>query len=352
MKIGIITLYGYTNYGNRLQNYAVQELLKSRNIEVETLVYYPQFYERIIKNIAKLVCAVAGNSENIRFQKFFLFSKRYIKCRYIASINKLKKIEHEYDYFIVGSDQVWNPNLRRKERDFFFLKFTKPEKRLCISPSFGVNKLEQKDIAFYEKALKGFEKLSSRELDGVEIIKQLTQRKAVHLIDPTLAIEKEQWNKIIRFCEWPKNSYLIKAFLGNVTKEREKEIEAFAGKNHLDVIDIFDKNGRYYTIAPDSFLYLVKNATHICTDSFHCTAFAINFNIPFYVFERLNNDLASDGTFSRLTSLLEKFRMEKYYLQDLSEVTLDYDFAEANKVLAIERAVVQNYLDEIILENS
>lgn len=37
-KIGILTINDYTNYGNRLQNYATQEELKSLGLQVETIV--------------------------------------------------------------------------------------------------------------------------------------------------------------------------------------------------------------------------------------------------------------------------------------------------------------------------
>ena len=38
-KIAIVTLNGYHNYGNRLQNYAAQEVLKSLGFHVETIIY-------------------------------------------------------------------------------------------------------------------------------------------------------------------------------------------------------------------------------------------------------------------------------------------------------------------------
>ena len=39
--LGIITLIGYYNYGNRLQNYAVQEVLHSLGCNCETIINLP-----------------------------------------------------------------------------------------------------------------------------------------------------------------------------------------------------------------------------------------------------------------------------------------------------------------------
>ena len=40
-RIGIITINDYKNYGNRLQNYATHEVLKSLSCEVTTIVNKP-----------------------------------------------------------------------------------------------------------------------------------------------------------------------------------------------------------------------------------------------------------------------------------------------------------------------
>ena len=43
-RIGIITIYDEDNYGNRLQNYAVQETLKKMGFDVETIKYNYVYY--------------------------------------------------------------------------------------------------------------------------------------------------------------------------------------------------------------------------------------------------------------------------------------------------------------------
>ena len=162
-KIGIVTLYGYFNYGNRFQNYAVQEILRKYGYATETIVVYPN-YKQSIKNIVYRLLSLLGLSKANRFVKFYEFSKRNIPVRFIIRKNMRipTKIASDYCGFVTGSDQVWNPLIRKKERDNFFLRFAEKKQRICISPSFGVSEIEEKYRADYINGLNGFKYLCSR----------------------------------------------------------------------------------------------------------------------------------------------------------------------------------------------
>ena len=120
MKIGIITLYGLYNNGNRLQNIAVTELFQRKGFEVETIVCEKLTLRKLAKSIRRLI--LFASKESQRYRAFKKFDKKYIKVNHVISQNlKMPEyIDKQYDAFVVGSDQVWNPRIRQKERAIFF----------------------------------------------------------------------------------------------------------------------------------------------------------------------------------------------------------------------------------------
>ena len=50
-KIGIITLNGEFNYGNRLQNFALQKVLESDHVQVDTIVIKKSRGEKLKKDL-------------------------------------------------------------------------------------------------------------------------------------------------------------------------------------------------------------------------------------------------------------------------------------------------------------
>jgi len=162
-RICIITLPGYFNYGNRLQNYALQEYLKRFEEEVETLVLpkastqsngtltkIKKVFSNPLSKTAKVATSIINNKiRTIKYKdildqrenKFKQFSQKYINEKHINSFDELKQIAKDTDYFVVGSDQVWNPNYIKHQELYYFLQFVKEEKRIAYAPSFGISVL-------------------------------------------------------------------------------------------------------------------------------------------------------------------------------------------------------------------
>ena len=165
-KIGIVTLPGYFNYGNRLQNYALQEILKRYSKEVETLVipnistnstnsrgtkYYIKklFSQPLSKTSKAFASKIKGKTKkflnkdilNERERRFKEFSQNYIKERHFNSLYEINEISDEFDYVVTGSDQVWNPNFIKNREQYYFLQFVEKEKRIAYAPSFGISVL-------------------------------------------------------------------------------------------------------------------------------------------------------------------------------------------------------------------
>ena len=330
-RIGI-TINDNNNYGNRLQNYAVQEYLKRLGFEVETLrnaeVYNDKkkFILRLIKK--KLKENKHNLTERDRCFKVFNNNIKFSENK----ITAFSHIKNKYDYFIVGSDQVWNPNIGRL-RDVDLLNFADSKQRISLSASFGVNCI-------------------SKEEAGKRIINDILPRNDVEvLIDPTMLLTADEWDKVAKKPKQLDNlknkRYILTYFLGNLSMDKKGKIEEIAQKNNCEIINILDKNSPFYQTGPSEFLYLEKNAILICTDSFHSCVFSILYNRPFLVFQREGNVNKMN---SRIETLLNKFKLEDREVnENITDDKLKYDYSQAYKILENERdktkIFIKNALD-------
>ena len=346
-KVGIITINDNNNYGNRLQNYAVQEVLKKIKVEPTTLKNEPatntknKYLLRKIKSFFNKgsYSDIIGRKECFEdFNRNINFSSKKI-----TPYSKL----NEYDYFVVGSDQVWNPNFGRL-RDVDLLEFTESKRKISFSASFGVNKLSKEYNNKLEKDLKDFKAISVREDAGKEIIEDVVGRKDVQvLVDPTMLLTSEEWDKIAKKPKQLKsNKYILNYFLGELSEERKKEIERIAKENNCEIISILDKNSPFYQTGPSEFVYLERNAFLVCTDSFHSCVFAILYNRPFIVFDREDSYVKMN---SRLDTLLKKFNLEnRWYKDKIIQEQLKIDYKESYSILEDERKKSKRFLENAI----
>lgn len=353
MKIGIFTINDNENYGNRLQNYAVQEFLKKKNIKVETVInqknrYGIRYYLAILK---RMLIQILNLKKHKRRIKFLQFNKNIKFAKYGIDKNHIPaNMGKKYDYCITGSDQVWNPNFNRMS-DIDFLTFTLPERRIAFSASFGISELPQDMKEYYKERLLEIKYLSVREEKGKEIVEKLTKRKDVQvLVDPTMLLPSEEWDKVAKKPEQLKtDKYILNYFLGELSKERKEEIERIAKENNCEIINILDKNSPFYQTGPSEFLYLEKNAFLICTDSFHSSVFAILYDKPFIVFDREDTNVRMN---SRLETLLQKFNLEdRWYKNKIEVEQLEADYRETYKILEEERKKAEKFLEKAIYDN-
>lgn len=358
-KVAIITMIG-NNFGNRLQNYALQEYLKDKGINVETIyncvydipkVQYNIFeipqkvYAKIKRRVLDKRYFSITKKRNMLFENFNKENITFSKIK-LDNIDKLKYLDKEYDKFIVGSDQVWNPYANRN-KEIDFLKFSNRSKNLTYAVSFGIDKLEEKYVKEYKDGIKNFEFISVREAEGKKIVEKLAGRKDVQVVlDPTMLLSKDRWEEVLNEPEAFENlkgkKYILKYFLGDLSKSREKEIERVAKENKCEIVDILDKNSQFYECGPREFLFLERNAFLICTDSFHSCVFGILFKTPFIVFEREDNVKSMS---SRIDNLLKIFELKnRCYKGKISAELLKCDYEHIDKILMKERKKSEKYI--------
>lgn len=319
LRLAKITLDGYFNYGNVLQSYALQQVLLQYADTVETIWhskdnFLPRTYWRWgWKQPIKLLLNWRGfrsqffdghnGREMVRQAKIKEFCERYIHIRH--DVEDLRSIADENDFFVVGSDQVWNPHFAGTAAEF--LMFAPPEKRISYAASIACPEIPKEKETLYREGLFGMKSLSLREQEGATMVEALTGRKAEVHVDPTLLLEADEWRQVSRVPAWYRGGeYLLTYFLGM----RPKVVNAVAKKLNLPVVNLLDENVfEHYTTGVEEFLWLVDHASLVYTDSFHGTVFSILFQRPFVVCDRVGSIVDSKMT-ARIDTLLGYFGLE------------------------------------------
>lgn len=366
LKIANLTLDGYFNYGNVLQRYAVCNLLMGLGAEVESLwfssqlgflpylhLHYPWMKDSWDwktwvklginwKGITSKMLSGENAWEAARNAGIKSFVDRYIPMRYDVDFTK---VDDEYDYFVVGSDQVWNPYFADLEK--LFLRFAPLEKRIAYAASISCPEIPQDKLEIFIAGVNDMKAISVREQAGAELIEKLTGRKAEVVADPTMLVSAARWREIARKPSWLKGDeeILTTYFLG---KRPDEIINRLADEHGLKVVNILDEHVfEHYAVAPEEWLWLIDHAKLMYTDSFHGTVFSILFGRPFVVAERIGEGCVNKMT-SRIDNLLGKFGLEDrrgtkengYMISN--PMAIQYGDVEA--VLAAERQKAEAYL--------
>lgn len=367
-KVGIITLHRVVNYGSVLQAFALQEKIKNLGYDVEMIDYYPERLTMIgmlkrIKNknakfehsllLRTIARIIIFPSYVLRFHTFFSFLKKHIILtpKVYKTKEELEKYDFDYDIYCTGSDQVWNCGWNEKFDYPYYLSFAPDDKKkIAYAASFGKSKLDTDEIAETKKYLSRYDSISLRETSGVDIVSKLGIKESVNVVDPTLLLNGEEWRKI------SSNKYSNDDYILVYNLNRNKKIDMYAKnlskKSGLKVrflsyqLHEFYKKGKIMCNPKvEDFLALIDNAKYVITDSFHATAFSINFNTPFVI--------VYPGKYStRLQSILKITGLENRVAQDendMSAINNEIDFSKINSIIDEERKKSIKWLKDSLI---
>lgn len=353
-----MTFQESSNYGAILQAYGLQEYLNKEGYSSEVINYRNP--ERGIKNFTitrkikhhiwhKVIKRILiGNTRKNRTDEFITKYIPLSKKVYNSKV-LLKDANNYYDVFITGSDQVWNP--KNTSQDYsYFLDFANADKfKMSYAPSFGLNYLPDYLLADYKNLINNIDKLSIRETEGQDIIKDLTGKNADVVLDPTMLLTKDEWSEIAVPPKF-KNNYVLCYHLPGfkiVNDAINKIARDIAKVNGWKVVHIGEKEymrlvlgeKRVFNAGPKEFLGLFENASYVVTNSFHGTVFSIMFNKNFYV--PIDFSIPKEKVLSsRISSLLNKLNISDRLVSanDLSiKYKVDINYAEVNENLYKER---------------
>ena len=350
-KIGIVTITNDgNNYGNRLQNYAMQTVLQRMGFSVETLnrpIRFNQLDWRLQKkNFIHYIIPYKRRIEHIKAVHFYFWNKRFIKwskapvelnadCSYLSS---------QYDYFVAGSDQIWNPSFVWGKDPYMFLQFAKPKQRIAYAPSIGVNSIDENIIPLYKKWLLGWKALSCREIKGSEIINEILGKAVPTLLDPTFLLCRKDWERMTKGINTPKR-YVFLYVLGQTADEYKDYINKITSESGLELVDVMS-DVRYAGSSPSKFVALIQHAERVVADSYHAMVFAMIFHRPFTFFNRMG--WGGVDMNSRFQTLLDLFAIKLNQLEAVTEITVDWDAFEA--MLLVHQIRAEEYLKNAFLE--
>lgn len=351
MKVAIVTLTHDANYGNILQNIALSKYLQKLGMETETIINLDG--STLFRNhlTFKQAVKIIINKDNAKLAE--KRRKKFLNCcqqninysPYYFENGKINdQITKEYDYFIVGSDQVWNPYFGFAT-DFEFLSFASPEQRISYAASFGVSNIDDLNTVKKEKMAKylsEFKNISVREEAGINIVKQLYNASCEVHVDPTMLIKSEEWREIY----YKPNlnlplRYVVVYILGNISEEYKPIIKKIADLYSSEIVNLADK--KYYVTDPLEFIWIIDHAQFICTDSFHGTVFSVLFHRPFYVFDRIDSHKNQN---SRFETILRMFGLTNRFYGTKDMLKLSVDYKNIEQVLKSERSRSEQYLLE------
>lgn len=374
MKICILTQPLQTNYGGLLQAYALQTVLKRMGHDVLTedridVKRKLSIIDRI-KRISVLRI-ITGKSKYPsptleELQTLSRNTSRFVKkhiCTTEAVVNDSKSLleRYNFDAYIVGSDQVWRPSYSPNLLNYF-LDFTKDlsVKRIAYAASFGTDEWEftPKQTAECSEFVRKFDAVSVREDSGVKLCKKYLGVDAVHLLDPTMLLEKDYYISLAEVENEPHHSGKVMTYFldNNAMKDAiTSEVCEKLGGGHFSVT----ATSQYLDVGPKhiedcifpsvtSWLRGFMDAEYVVTDSFHGTVFSIIFNKPFITIANKERGI------SRFTSLLKMFSLEDrliYSADNLNDSLINkkIDFDKVNEIIKSEQEKSFRFLQNALL---
>ena len=386
MEILILTQPLHTNYGGLLQAYALQQILKGMGHDVVTdrlgvvqklplwnralrfLYHATQFY--ILKNYryypyrylffsfnkeSKAKRSIAINAErfvNIHIDTIDLFTR--------SNENVINTVR-QFDAIVVGSDQVWRATM--SDIPTYFLSFTKAinVKRIAYAASFGtddLNEYSKMDMKIASESIKLFDAVSVREKSGVHLCRDYFKMDAVHVLDPTMLLSKDDYLKLIEEEDKPCSENILLTYVLDRTQEKNDIIQRVGEALHLTSCE----NGavKYFSNVVESnvseciypsvsrWVAGFRDAQFVVTDSFHGTVFSIIFNKPFVAI--LNSKRGS----SRFISLLSVLGLENRLISTTNDLLEEHlkpiDYTEVNKILNDWRYLSISFMERHLKE--
>lgn len=293
-KIGILTFHRALSYGAMLQAYAFQNFMFELGINNEivdyTCKYMVDHYQKNfrvtngnpIKGLGWNLLTLKGTIKERKTRDEFV--KKHLKLSKSYSAENIHSATDNYSAFISGSDQVWSPTCVGFD-PVYFLTFAKPSQKYSYSASIATKTIPDNLKAEFTNRLKDFQSYSLREQSGAEIVKNLTGKDAFVNVDPTLLLTKEKWDQLAT--DVLDEPYIFLFTIHKPVKLMEYALE-LGKKTGLKVIYLnklkIHKGVEYMDpVTADKFLGLIKNASYVCTNSFHGTAFSVIYHKNFVV---------------------------------------------------------------------
>lgn len=348
-KIAILThYYKSKNYGGNLQAYALCKAIERLGYQAEQISFNPYCSRK--KSALRRILSLAKRSLKLLIPKNFIKSvkekraQKSLALRYkaydkfnqemiphttrIYTNNDIGDVVDNYDYFITGSDQVWN---FKWYNSAYYLDFVPSSKiKLSYSASLSMTSLTDEQREIVRAHLKDYDAVSVREREAQTLLEGICPVSVEHTLDPTLLLDKHEWVKIASKRQ-VSEPYIFCYFLGNDETERALAKE-YAKKTGLRLVTLpylenqfrkcDEKFGdiQLFEVGPEDFVSLIMNAEMVFTDSFHATVFSLIFEKNYFVFERAGHKEMG----SRIHTLTKMLGTEERFCDSCERLSCEY----------------------------
>lgn len=376
-KIGIISELNLNNcnYGNRLQSYALNYYINKtydRKYRAESILlkYYD---EKIVtkKHVLGIIRKVLSKAKThlVRTKPDEYFLNRLENCNKFTITNlilsqeeytKKKLSKSEYSKYIVGSDVVW-AQFNNGINSIRFLDFgINKAKRISYAASFGRDWIPEENKKIIRDKLSKFSYISVREKSSIKLLNEIGVDNVEHVCDPTLLLEKDEWNKLAKKVEGITQKFIFVYLLGKDVKQREN-IKALAKEKKLKIVNIPHANGvidsvddnfgdiKVHDCSPENWIWLIENSEYFITDSFHGAVFGSIFEKKFIVIRR--NEKADIN--NRMIDYLNTIDAEELFveLNDKKNINdLNWNYNKINSNIEAIKKISKNFLDKALNE--
>lgn len=375
----------HNNYGAALQGHALYHYIANLGFDVDIVRYKGGEFTFKTKN--KLIKTLVGIARKIlrrsvvkptqnislelsekkaKREKFFMdFQHETMTFYNEKRVNYHQLLQNipEADYYVCGSDQIWNPFFKGGQNDLgYFLKFApKGKRKIAYAPSFGCDDLPEKARKNLKELLQDFHSISVREESGVEIVKRYAGREAKWVLDPTMLMTPEYWKGVSRMPEGVKKPYILcyrfadsehtKSMIDEVSDTLKMPVVSLP----LSEVALKDDYNFVFDAGPREFIGLIENASLVCTDSFHATVFSVLMKTPVCVFLR-ESFKSGESMNARIYSFLKMVSLQDLMVSrddtiDKMMKCLNVDYTAAHEKLAVLRNDSGNYLKNALKED-
>lgn len=361
MKIGVLTLTPKNNYGGILQATALCGYLESQGHDV-VLINKNRFKKPLLSRMAikLLECLPFQNIKSkrqdyLKTKQLKPFIEKYLprKSREIVSAQDLQKLVEDegFDAVIVGSDQVWRYQyIGDGHHNVFFLDFdtTRPVKKIAYAASFGKDEWEAPEhTAQVSRLLSNFDAISTREKSGVDVCESTFGISgAVSVLDPTMLVGAEFYDRFFDGFNAAIHPKTITTYILDRSVEKQDIITSVKASLEphtglLQQVNLSEKvNDRFYSV--EEWLWNIKNAEFVVTDSFHGMVFSILFEKQFIVIGNEERGLSRFFDLLYEIGLSGRLILNKQDCTRLIESEIEYSSVEKN--ISLIREVSSSFL--------
>ena len=367
MKIKTITCHDVYNYGASLQAYALQAYLASKGHDVEIIDYKPDYlskhykfknicnskYNSLLLNILYVVAKLPGYWYSLKRRNLFdIFRKNYLHLtdKQYHNISELRIDPPQADIYVAGSDQIWNTSFPNGKDPSFYLDFAASSSvRSSYAASFATECIALEEAENMRMWLSRMDYISIREKESLPLLESLSINNGVSVVDPVFLLPKSHWILLSErgMMKLQKPYVLVYNFeWSSVTREIVDNIrKTNQGLSVYELSPVRLGLGKniYRHVGPLQFLYLIRNAKMIISNSFHASAFSVIFEKNFCVVSRTDNMNIRMKSFLNEIKIPDRFASK--YSQRLLE-NIDY-----NSIDIVLREMIQDsikYINSIV----